>query len=137
MSAMMRALCAAAFVLAATVLIGERQAFAVSSSDEGVIACLMSDRVKNREGAQGWWDRRTDAQHKIILALPCEERYIPMVCIYLFEPDLADCTNKGVAEKRATAFCQAKGFDLMSQELADCKGKFKKTFKPPFPHVSS
>lgn len=89
------------------------------------------------DGARGWWDRRTAAQHKVILALPCEERYIPMVCIFLYEPDLVDCTNKGVAEKRATAACQKKGFDLMSQELADCKDEFKKTFKPPFPRVTS
>src|SRR5882757_847001 len=121
MAAMTRSICAAALVLGALICLGSKSVLAASKDDVGVINCLMSDRVKNREGAQGWWDRRTDAQHKIILALPCEERYIPMVCIYLFEPDLADCTNKGVAEKRATAFCQAKGLDLMSQELADCK----------------
>jgi hypothetical protein len=109
----------------------------VGDRDEAILQCLMSPLVKNVDGARGWWDRRTAAQHKIILALPCEERYIPMVCIFLYAPDLTDCTNKGVAESRAPAACQKKGFDLMSQELADCKEEFKKTFKPPFPRVTS
>lgn len=126
-----------AFVLALLAGVARQPAFAVSENDEGVVNCLMSSRVQNREGAQGWWDRRTEAQRKIILALPCSERYIPMVCIFLYEPDLVDCTNKGVAESRATSACQAKGYELLSQELVDCKAEFKKTFKPPFPHVSS
>lgn len=81
---------------------------------------------------QEWWDKRTPEQQKYIRELPCDERYIPMVCIFLFEPDLKDCTNKRVAEMRANASCQAKGLDLMSQEMADCKTEYKKTFKPPF-----
>lgn len=125
------------FALALTAVAGQPPAHAVSDKDEGVIECLMSTRVKNKDGAQGWWDRRTDQQRRLILALPCNERYIPMVCIFLYDPDLVGCTNKGVAESRATAACQAKGYDLMSQELADCKAEFKKTFKPPFPRVSS
>ena len=112
-------------------------AFAVSEDDDAVVKCLMSSRTENKDGAQGWWDRRTEVQRKIIMALPCNERYIPMVCIFLYDPDLVGCTNKGVADSRATAACQSKGYDLMSQELADCKAEFKKTFKPPFPRVSS
>jgi hypothetical protein len=137
MSAMTRSVCAAAAVFALLGWFGAKPVIAADKTDVGVINCLMSTEVKNREGAQGWWDRRSEAEHKVILALPCEERYIPMVCIFLYEPDLIDCTNKGVAEKRATAACQAKGYDLMSQELADCKAQFKKTFKPPFPRVTS
>jgi hypothetical protein len=137
MARLARGALALAFMLALSLSLWGQSAYAVSESDEGVVNCLMSSRVQNREGAQGWWDRRTEAQRKIILALPCSERYIPMVCIFLYDPDLTDCTNKGVAESRATAACQAKGYDLMSQELADCKAEFKKTFKPPFPHVSS
>ena len=82
---------------------------------------------------QAWWDRRTPEEQKYIGQLPCDDRYIPMTCIFLFDPDIKGCTNKGVADRRANAACQAKGYDLMSQEMADCKEAYKKNFKPPFP----
>ena len=95
--------------------------------------CMQSDtRRIPEERMQEWWDKRTPEQQKYIRELPCKERYIPMVCIFLFDPDLKGCTNKGVAESRASAACQAKGYDLMSQEFADCKSDYKKNFKPPF-----
>lgn len=95
--------------------------------------CLQSDTRKiPDERMQEWWNKRTPEQQTYIRDLPCNERYIPMVCIFLFDPDLKGCTNRGVAESRANASCQAKGYDLMSQELADCKDTFKKTFKKPF-----
>lgn len=95
--------------------------------------CMQSETRKiPDERMQEWWDKRSPEQQKYIRELPCNERYIPMVCIFLFDPDLKGCTNKGVAESRANAACQSKGYDLMSQELADCKSDFKKTFKSPF-----
>jgi hypothetical protein len=81
---------------------------------------------------QEWWDKRSPDQQTYIRDLPCDERYIPMVCIFLFEPDLKGCTNKGVAEFRANRSCEAKGLDILSQEMLDCKTEFKKTFKAPF-----
>lgn len=95
--------------------------------------CLQSaSRGVSDQSLQEWWNRRTPEQKTYIAGLPCDERYIPMTCIFLYDPDLKGCTNKGVAEFRANAACQAKGYDLMSQEQLDCKNKFKKTFKPPF-----
>lgn len=95
--------------------------------------CMQSDTRKiPDQRMQEWWDKRTPEQQKYIRELPCNERYIPMTCIFLFDPDLKGCTNKAVAESRANAACQAKGYDLMSEEMADCKAEFKKTFKPPF-----
>ena len=96
--------------------------------------CMQSDsRALPAGRTQEWWDKRTPEQQKYIRTLPCKERYIPMVCIFLFDPDLKGCVNKGVAEYRANAACEAKGYDLMSEEMLDCKNKFKKTFKNPFP----
>lgn len=96
--------------------------------------CMQSPSRGLPEGrTQEWWDKRTPEQQKYIRELPCDERYIPMVCIFLFDPDLKGCVNNGVAEFRANASCQAKGYDLMSEEMLDCKNKFKKTFKKPFP----
>jgi hypothetical protein len=95
--------------------------------------CMQSDTRHMADGKlQEWWDKRSPEQQKYIRELPCKERYIPMVCIFLFDPDLKECTNKGVAESRASASCQAKGLDLMSQEFADCKDAYKKSFKVPF-----
>lgn len=123
-----------ALLVASGFLRGHAQA---AETDDAIANCLQSERTTSKEGTMAWWNRRTPEQQKTILSLPCEERYIPMVCVFLFDPDFVGCTNKGVAEKRATAACQAKGYDLMSQELADCKTEFKKTFKAPLPGASS
>lgn len=112
--------------------------FAWTAMPEAALAekapdCMQSTTRKIPDSRmQEWWDKRTPEQQKYIRELPCDERYIPMVCIFLFEPDLKGCTNKGVAEMRASAACQAKGLDLLSQEMADCKTEYKKTFKQPF-----
>lgn len=95
--------------------------------------CMQSDtRSLTPERLQEWWDKRSPEQQKYIRDLPCEERYIPMVCIFLFDPDLKGCTNKGVAESRANRECQAKGLDILSEEMLACKNTYKKTFKYPF-----
>lgn len=84
-----------------------------------------------------WWNRRTPEQQKYIRELPCNERYIPMVCVFLWDPDLRGCTNNGVAEYRADKACTAEGYELLSAEHAACKERFKKTFVPPFPNPTS
>lgn len=78
-----------------------------------------------------------DEQKKYIRELPCQERYIPMVCIFLWEPDLRGCTNKGVAEYRANKSCEEQGYALLSEEHVACKERYKKTFVPPFPGSTS
>ena len=106
-----------------------------AAADQGLedyLKCPMSSEIKNKEGAMGWWHRRSPEQQRIVLALPCEERFVPIVCIFLYNPDLVECSNKGLAEYRANKACEAKGLDLLSQEMADCKETFKKTFKNPF-----
>ncbi|MEQ8378415.1 hypothetical protein [Parvibaculum sp.] len=84
-----------------------------------------------------WWGRRSTEQKKYIRELPCNERYIPMVCIFLWDPDLRGCTNKGVAEYRADKECTKQGYELLSAEHVACKERFKKTFVPPFPNTTS
>lgn len=99
---------------------------------EDYLKCPMSDQIKNKDAAIGWWNRRSESEQRIILAIPCVERFVPIVCIFLYDPDLVQCTNKGLAEYRANKACQETGLDLLSQEMADCKATFKKTFKQPF-----
>tara|TARA_R110000868_G_scaffold144396_3_gene363489 strand:+ start:14590 stop:14973 length:384 start_codon:yes stop_codon:yes gene_type:complete len=95
--------------------------------------CMQSDtRSLTPERLQEWWDKRNPEQQKYISELPCEERYLPMICIFLFNPDLKGCTNDSVAEYRANKACQAKGLDLLSEEMLACKNDFKKSFKTPF-----
>lgn len=99
---------------------------------EDYLKCPMSDQITNKDAAIAWWNRRSDTEQRLVLALPCIERFVPIVCIFLYDPNLVQCTNNGVAEYRANKACQEKGLDLLSQEMADCKATFKKTFKLPF-----
>lgn len=117
------------------VLVGGALVVPAAAADQGLedyLKCPMSSEIKNKEGAIGWWHRRSPEQQRIILALPCEERFVPIVCVFLYDPNLVECTNKGLAEYRANKACEAKGLDLLSQEMSDCKARFKKTFKYPF-----
>jgi len=81
---------------------------------------------------QAWWDRRSPLEQKIIRALPAEERYIASVCIFLYDPDLAACTNRGVARKRASKYCSDQGHELLTEEMAACEKAFEASFKPIF-----
>jgi hypothetical protein len=112
------------------------KAFAADDGLQDYLKCPMSSEIKNKEGAMGWWQRRTPEQQRIVLALPCEERFVPIVCIFLYDPNLVDCSNRGLAEYRANKACQTKGLDLLSQEMADCKQEFKKKLKQPFSATS-
>jgi hypothetical protein len=104
---------------------------------QGVPECIDSDKSGNPQATAAWWNRRTPEQQKYIRELPCNERYIPMVCVFLWDPDLRGCTNNGVAEYRADKACTAEGYELLSAEHAACKERFKKTFVPPFPNPTS
>lgn len=106
---------------------------------QGVPECIdTKDESRNNPGATAqWWGRRSAEEKKYISDLPCEERFIPMVCIFLYDPDLRACTNKGVAEYRADKECSSKGHALLSTAHAACKEDFKKSFTPPFGGTSS
>lgn len=106
-----------------------------SAHAQDVPECIdTDDQTRNNPAATAqWWSRRTPEQKKYISELPCQERFIPMVCIFLFDPDLRGCTNRGVAEYRADKSCTDKGLALLSEEHAACKEDFKKSFAPPFP----
>ncbi|PKQ05276.1 MAG: hypothetical protein CVT72_10040 [Alphaproteobacteria bacterium HGW-Alphaproteobacteria-11] len=93
--------------------------------------CIDSDDSRAQNTA-AWWGRRTAEEKRLITDLECQERFIPMVCIFLWEPDLRACTNKGVAEYRADKACSAKGHALLSEAHVACKEDFKRTFSPPF-----
>ena len=103
---------------------------------QGVPECIDSEKSGNPQATAAWWSRRSAEEKKYISELPCNERYIPMICIFLWEPDLRDCTNRRVAEYRADKACSEKGYELLSEEHAACKEEFKKTFVPPFPASS-
>ena len=108
------------------------------SASDTIPDCINSETNGTRPGdGIAWWGRRTAEQKKYIRELPCNERYIPMVCIFLWEPDLRGCTNKGVAEYRADKECTKQGYELLSAEHVACKDQFKKTFVPPFPNPTS
>jgi hypothetical protein len=98
---------------------------------EDYLACPMSDQIKDKPAAIAWWNRRSETEQRLVLSVPCEERFVPIVCIFLYDPDLKKCTKDGLAEYHANKSCQAKGLDLLSQEMADCKADYKKTYKAP------
>lgn len=98
---------------------------------EDYLACPMSDQIKDKPAAIAWWNRRSETEQRLVLSVPCEERFVPIVCIFLYDPDLKNCTRNGLAEYHANKSCQAKGLDLLSQEMADCKADYKKTYRAP------
>lgn len=100
---------------------------------QAVPECIDSDKTGNPQATATWWSRRSAEEKKYISELPCEQRFIPMVCIFLWDPDLRGCTNKGVAEYKADRACTAEGHALLSEAHASCKDRFKKSFTPPFP----
>lgn len=100
-------------------------------------ACVDSERG-NVTKAQAWWDRRSPQEQKYISELPCEERYIPMVCIFLWVPDLQSCVNKRVGDFRASKYCDQQGFELLSEAHVACQKKWiREKYKEPFPKASS
>lgn len=111
---------------------------AAQGTSDGIPDCINSDTNGTRPAdGLAWWNRRSEEHKKYIRELPCQERYIPMVCIFLWEPDLRGCTNKGVADYRASKFCDEQGFALLTEEHEACKAQYKKSFVPPFPGPTS
>lgn len=121
------------FVVAAMLtggaLLGTTHAMA-SESDEQASACLAQKTPDEQAKALSWWGRRSADEKKVLLSVSCEERYIPAVCIFLYDPDLKGCTAKGVAEYRAERACAAKGYKILTQEFVDCKEDWKRKTTP-------
>lgn len=124
----MKCLVVAAMLAGSALLLGAHSAKA--ESDEEAAACLAQKTPDDQAKALSWWGRRSADEKKILLSVSCEERYIPAVCIFLYDPDLKGCTAKGVAEYRAERACAAKGFKILTQEFVDCKEDWKRKSTP-------
>jgi hypothetical protein len=131
-----RIMLVALFVWAMSLPVIATPAFALGTVED-YLKCPMSEEIRSEEEAIGWWNRRSEHQQRVVLSLPCEERFVPIVCIFLYDPDLDKCTSDGLSEYRANKSCQAQGHELLSQSLEDCKQEFKKTNKPPLSHTTS
>lgn len=94
--------------------------------------CLDSPTQGNRAAGDGWWSRRSAQEQRYMIELPCEEKYIVAICVFLYDPDLKGCTNKGVARFRADRHCAAQGHEILSEERAACSQEFVANFKPVF-----
>lgn len=94
--------------------------------------CLDSPTQGNRAAGDGWWSRRSAQEQRYMIELPCEEKYIVAICVFLYDPDLKGCTNKGVARFRADRHCAAQGHEILSAERAACSQEYVANFKPVF-----
>lgn len=94
--------------------------------------CLDSPTQGNRAAGDGWWSRRSAQEQRYMIELPCEEKYIVAICVFLYDPDLKGCTNKGVARFRADRHCAAEGHEILSEERAACTQEYVAKFKPVF-----
>ncbi len=94
--------------------------------------CLDSPTQGNRAAGDGWWSRRSAQEQRYMIELPCEEKYIVAICVFLYDPDLKGCTNKGVARFRADRYCAAQGHEILSEERAACSQEYVANFKPVF-----
>lgn len=99
---------------------------------EEVRLCINNAKDANQTEGLNWWNRRTPEQQRYMLELPCEEKYIVAVCVFLYNPDLKGCTNKGVARYRADRHCAAQGHEILSPEKAACEAEFVANFNPVF-----
>ncbi|MEQ9519751.1 MAG: hypothetical protein RLN89_09960 [Parvibaculum sp.] len=103
-----------------------------SAQYEQVRVCTNNAKDANQTEGLNWWNRRTPQQQRYMLELPCEEKYIVTICVFLYDPDLKGCTNKGVARYRADRHCAAQGFEILSEEKAACEKEYVANFKPVF-----
>lgn len=129
MPPLLRTALAVLFVMSSLLPFAIVPAFALGTVED-YLACPMSDQIKDKQAAISWWNRRSELEQRLILSVPCVERFAPVICIFLYNPDLKGCTARGLAEYRANKSCQDKGHDLLSQEMADCKEDFKRNHKP-------
>tara|TARA_R110000868_G_scaffold144396_3_gene363488 strand:+ start:14097 stop:14498 length:402 start_codon:yes stop_codon:yes gene_type:complete len=130
MSSLIRSLFTAFFTLATLAPLAITPVYALGTVED-YLACPMSDQIRNKEAAIAWWNRRSELEQRLVLSVPCVERFAPIICIFLYNPDLKGCTEKGLAEYRANKSCQDRGMDLLSQQMSDCKEEFKRNYKPP------
>ncbi|MEG9862610.1 MAG: hypothetical protein V6Z81_09050 [Parvularculales bacterium] len=94
--------------------------------------CLMNEE-RPVEETIAWWNRRSPEEQELMMSLPCEERYIPAVCIFLGGGEqpiewVRECSDKQVAERRSFATCQEKGFEMMTEEFVACQDEVKATY---------
>ena len=96
--------------------------------------CLVSDTREGAEkGGPEWWSRRSEEEKRYLRELPCEEKYLATVCIFLFDPNLKECVNRSVGDRRANHYCSEQGHAILSPEMAQCeKNYLATTYKPPF-----
>lgn len=102
---------------------------------QSVQVCMDATDPQRRSSpgkAEAWWNRRSPEEQKLLIALPCGEKYIAATCMFLYDPNLKKCTDQGVARKRASASCAAKGLALLSPEAAACEAKYVENFKPDY-----
>lgn len=106
--------------------------FAAPAVADTIPECLDSKTTGNETNAQAWWDRRSAEEQSYMRDLPCEKRYIVAVCIFLYDPDIKACTNKGVARFDAARHCAAQGHEILSQADATCQADYVARAKPRF-----
>ena len=104
----------------------------VAAQYEQVRLCTNNAADANQTEGLNWWNRRTPEQQRYMLELPCEEKYIVTICVFLYDPDLKGCTNKGVARYRADRHCAAQGHEILSPEKAACEATYVANFAPVF-----
>lgn len=107
-------------------------AFTTGAQADAVPACLDSVTQGNPVEAQNWWDRRTPEAQNYMRTLPCEERYIVAVCVFLYDPDLKACTNRGLARFRGDRHCAAQGHEILSESKATCMTEYERNFSAVF-----
>ncbi len=108
------------------------QPAAAATTYEEFRHCLDSPTQGNPAAGDGWWSRRSAEEQRYLIELPCEEKYIVAICVFLYDPDLKGCTNKGVARFRADRHCAEQGHEILSEERAACTQEYVANFKPVF-----
>jgi|GEM_PF-906039 len=122
------------FVLFAVIFAGSlsNSATAADETYEQMRACLDSVTQGDENAGQAWWDRRSAEQQRYMRELPCEEKYIVAVCVFLYDPDLKACTNRGVARFRGDRHCAVQGHEILSESKAACMRDYETNFQGVF-----
>ena len=122
------------FVLSAIFVVGSLSSPATAADEtyEQMRACLDSVTQGDENAGQAWWDRRDAEQQRYMRELPCEEKYIVAVCVFLYDPDLKACTNRGVARYRGDRHCATQGHEILSESKAACMRDYESNFQGVF-----
>lgn len=103
----------------------------VPAQADAIPECIASEGAPEGE-AQAWWDRRNATEQRLLRELPCDQRHITTVCIFLYDPDVVECTNRGVARYLSARHCADQGHALLSESEAACKAEFEAGYPPTF-----